>query len=114
MKSKKKKKARKLDADLKRKFPKAFVLNARELKVFKDYCKKYHIQNQSQFMREAIITTILKQLNDDAPTLFDTVLIEKNIAVNEPKTTYENPQKIEKNKPEKPKVVMPDLFSGLM
>jgi hypothetical protein len=34
------------------------------------YCKKYKISSQSKFIREAVVTTILKQLEEDHPKLF--------------------------------------------
>ena len=46
------------------------MLNHRELNVLNAYCKKYKISNKSKFMREAIMTTILKKLDDDYPSLF--------------------------------------------
>jgi len=46
------------------------MLNHREMNVLNAYCEKYKIQNKSKFMREAIMTAILKRLDDDYPTLF--------------------------------------------
>ena len=47
------------------------MFNNRELDVLKAYCAKYKIRNMSKFMREAIITNVLKKLDDDYPTLWD-------------------------------------------
>jgi hypothetical protein len=47
------------------------MFNNRELSVLKAYYAKYKIKNVSKFMREAIITTVLKKLDDDYPTLWD-------------------------------------------
>ena len=35
------------------------------------FCEKYKITNRSKFMREAIITTILKKFDEDYPSLFN-------------------------------------------
>jgi len=56
--------------DLLRKNQKAIRFNNKELKAIETYCVKYKVQNRSKFMREAIITTILKKFDDDCPTLF--------------------------------------------
>ena len=56
----------KKDADLLRLNKKAILFNNREQKAIEDYCRKHRIQNRSKFMREAIISFILK----DYPTLF--------------------------------------------
>ena len=56
--------------DLLRKNQKAIRFNNKELKAIESYCKRYRIQNRSKFMREAIITAILKKFDDDSPTLF--------------------------------------------
>ena len=47
------------------------MFNNRELGVLKAYCTKYKIRNMSKFMREAIITTMLRKLDNDYPTLWD-------------------------------------------
>ena len=59
------------DPQLKRIHRKALMFNSREMKVFEDYCKRYKIKNQSRFMRESIILSILKTMEADSPTLFD-------------------------------------------
>jgi len=56
--------------DLLRKNQKAIRFNNKELKAIESYCEKYRVQNRSKFMREAIITTILKKYDEDYPTLF--------------------------------------------
>ena len=56
--------------DLLRKNKKAILFNNKELKAIESYCEKYRVHNRSKFMREAIITTILKKFDDDYPTLF--------------------------------------------
>lgn len=46
------------------------MLNRRELNALDAFCEKYKISNRSKFMREAIITTILKKFDEDHPSLF--------------------------------------------
>jgi hypothetical protein len=60
----------KKNTELLRKNKKAILFNNRELKAIESYCLKYGIHNRSKFMREAIITSILKKFEDDYPTLF--------------------------------------------
>jgi hypothetical protein len=54
-----------------RKHRMSFVFNDLEQKALESYCKKYKIDNRSKFMREAIVTTILKQFDKDYPSLFE-------------------------------------------
>ena len=42
-----------------------------EMSVINAFCKKYGIKNKSKFMRESIITAILKKFDEDYPTLFN-------------------------------------------
>lgn len=49
----------------------AFLLNDEEFKAVNRFVEKYQISNTSKFMREAVIRTILKRLDEDHPTLFD-------------------------------------------
>lgn len=56
---------------LKRTHRVAFMLNDEEYRALQKYLKKYNVDNASRFMREAVIRFIVKQLSDDAPTLFD-------------------------------------------
>lgn len=60
----------KKNIDLLRKNKKSILFNDREMKAIESYCRKYKIDNRSKFMREAIITSILKKFEDDYPTLF--------------------------------------------
>ena len=46
-------------------------LNNRELQAIEAYCKKYKVDNKSKFMRETIITEVLKRFDNDYPTLFE-------------------------------------------
>jgi len=63
--------AKKQGEKLLRKHKLCFAFNELERKALDSYCKKYKIENRSKFMREAIVTTILKQFDKDYPSLFD-------------------------------------------
>lgn len=49
----------------------SFLLNEEEKRVVDRYVEKYNVSNVSKFMREAVVRTALKQLDEDRPTLFD-------------------------------------------
>ena len=59
------------DKNLLRSNRKAILFNDKELGAIDYYCKKYRINNQSKFMRETIIGTILQKFEDDHPKLFE-------------------------------------------
>ena len=61
---------RKKNTNLLRNSKKSILFNNKELKVIDTYCRKYKINNRSRFMREAILSSILKKFDDDYPTLF--------------------------------------------
>lgn len=63
--------AKSKDSKLLRKHKVNFLFNDMEKKALENYCKKYKIGNRSKFMREAIVSTILEQLDKDHPSLFD-------------------------------------------
>ncbi len=67
MKNRKKEK----DKDLKRTYRKSILFNKREIQAIDHYCKKYKIKNKSKFMREMIITSVLKKFDEDYPSLFE-------------------------------------------
>lgn len=60
----------KKEADLLRINKKTILFNNREIQAIDNYCRKYRIDNRSKFMREVIISSILKKFDDDYPTLF--------------------------------------------
>ena len=60
----------KKNVDLLRTNRREIRFNNRELSAIESYCKRYRINNRSKFMREAIITSILKKFDEDYPTLF--------------------------------------------
>lgn len=45
--------------------------NQREREAIELYCEKYNIKNKSKFMRETILTEVLKRFDEDYPTLFE-------------------------------------------
>ncbi len=47
------------------------LFNQREKEAIELYCQKYKIRNKSKFMREVILTDILKRFDEDYPTLFE-------------------------------------------
>jgi len=47
------------------------LFNRREREALNLYCEKYKIGNRSKFMREAIMTEVLKRFDEDYPTLFE-------------------------------------------
>ena len=48
-----------------------FTLNDEENKALNRYISKYKVQNKSKFIREALMMTIIKKMEEDHPTLFD-------------------------------------------
>lgn len=48
-----------------------FALNEEENRALIRYIEKYKIQNRSRFIRETLMKTIIKQFEEDHPTLFD-------------------------------------------
>jgi len=49
----------------------SILFNKREQEAISLYCDKYKIRNKSKFMREVIMTDILKKFDEDYPTLFE-------------------------------------------
>ena len=47
-----------------------FALNDEENKALNRYIEKYKVHNRSRFIRETLITAILKKFEEDHPTLF--------------------------------------------
>ncbi|MFW9598129.1 MAG: hypothetical protein ACMV0Y_09285 [Paludibacter sp.] len=48
-----------------------FVLNDDENKALNRYLAKYKVQNKAKFIRETLMTTIIRKLEEDHPRLFD-------------------------------------------
>jgi hypothetical protein len=59
------------DEKLRRSHRTAILFNNREREAINLYCDKYKISNRSKFMRETIMTEILKRFDEDYPTLFE-------------------------------------------
>ena len=66
-----KKRTKERDESLKRIYRKSILFNKREIQAIDHYCKKYKIKNKSKFMREMIITSVLKKFDEDYPSLFE-------------------------------------------
>jgi len=49
----------------------SILFNNRELKAIEAYCSKYKVKNRSRFLRETILTEILKKFDEDYPSLFE-------------------------------------------
>ena len=49
----------------------SFLVNPDEKQMIENYLRKYRIRNRSRWMRETLITFIIKNLDQDYPTLFD-------------------------------------------
>lgn len=50
---------------------KAILFNEREMNAINHYCQKFKIYNKSKFMREAIITEVLRKFDQNYPTLWE-------------------------------------------
>ena len=59
------------DENLKRINRQTICFNNRELAAISHFCDKYKVNNKSKFMREAIISEVLKKFDEDYPTLFE-------------------------------------------
>jgi hypothetical protein len=55
----------------KRKHKLSFHFNDYEYQALSKYCKKYRVKNKSKFMRETVVTAILKKFDEDYPSLFE-------------------------------------------
>ena len=62
---------KKKNENLKRINKMSILLNNMELSALNKYCQQFKVKNKSQFMREAIITEILKKFDRNYPTLWD-------------------------------------------
>jgi hypothetical protein len=48
-----------------------FTLNDEENKALNRYISKYKVKNKSKFIRETVMLSIIRKLEEDHPTLFD-------------------------------------------
>ena len=56
-----------------RKHRHVFTLNDLEEKALNRYLKKYSVKNKSKFIRETLMVDIIRRLEKDQPTLFDSM-----------------------------------------
>ena len=47
------------------------MLNDKEQRALDRFCDKYGVKNRSRLIRETLMRAILKQIENDQPTLFD-------------------------------------------
>lgn len=47
------------------------MLNEREMRALDRFCEQYNVRNRSRLIRETLMRAILKQIENDQPTLFD-------------------------------------------
>lgn len=59
------------EKDLLRKNRQALLFNNREMKAIEAYCNKYKVNNKSKFMRETILSEVLRKFDEDYPSLFE-------------------------------------------
>ena len=46
------------------------MLNDEEMKALNRFIERYKIKNKSRFVRETLMTNILRKMEEDHPTLF--------------------------------------------
>ena len=46
-------------------------LNDKEQRALDRFCEQYEVKNRSRLIRETLMRAILKQIENDQPTLFD-------------------------------------------
>ena len=49
----------------------SLLLNEKEQRMLDRFCEKYGVSNRSRLIRETLMRAILKQMENDEPTLFD-------------------------------------------
>jgi hypothetical protein len=49
----------------------SFLINSEEKQMIENYLRKYRLRNRSRWMRETLITFIIRNLDQDYPTLFN-------------------------------------------
>ena len=57
-------------AALKRTIRKSVFFNKKELAAINEYCKRFGVRSRSALIRQAIMEHILKELDENHPTLF--------------------------------------------
>ena len=61
---------KKQNASLVRKHRQVIYLNDSEIAAIRQYCEKFRVETKATFFREAIMEKVLKELDDNHPTLF--------------------------------------------
>lgn len=61
---------KKQKASLVRRHRQVIYLNDSEMAALRQYCEKFRVGTKSVFFREAIMEKVLKELDDNHPTLF--------------------------------------------
>ncbi len=59
------------EESLRRKKSHSIRFNNREQSAIDQYCEKFRVKNKSKFMREAIITEVLRKFDENYPTLWE-------------------------------------------
>jgi len=60
-----------IDSGLRRELTASIRFNSRELSAINQYCKQFRVTNKAKFMRETIITEVLRKFDENYPTLWD-------------------------------------------
>ena len=53
-----------------RRYRQVIYLNDSEIAAIRQYCEKFRVETKAAFFREAIMEKVLKELDDNHPTLF--------------------------------------------
>jgi hypothetical protein len=65
------KRRKKIESGLKRELAHSIRFNTREVSAINQYCEKFRVTNKAKFMREAIITEVLRKFDENYPTLWE-------------------------------------------
>ncbi len=49
----------------------SILLNEQEQRALDRFCERYGVSNRSRLIRETLMRAILRQIDNDQPTLFD-------------------------------------------
>jgi hypothetical protein len=60
-----------IESGLKREISQSIRFNSRELSAINHYCKQFQVKNRAKFMREVIITEVLRKFDENYPTLWN-------------------------------------------
>lgn len=62
------------DENLKRERKHTILFNSLEMNAINKFCTQFRVKNKSKFMREVIVTEVLKKFDKNYPSLFDNQL----------------------------------------